>query len=294
MDKKSDRIALFISVLLHSLLVFLPRQEEPLPLAESSPPTDSIPVVELPPLPASEFQPLPAIPSNPPAPTAPSSPPAPVVLPSPPVATPADPLSDLPSDDSIPETNDPPIEKSAPEPDPDADLSLEDPTPEPSDSPIEETETKTAPDANLPPEDPIPETSDSSINETKITADWDHLVGYLEDQDAGFGFTLFEIFDFFGETGQTNQFFDENHQPKLDVSSFSHFPAQTPEQVQTKVIPELTNNTDFALQLQENVTAGQVYQLLHGEMLRYLIIVRLRDGEGSVLMLSDSLQGLES
>lgn len=258
MDKKSNRVALFTSVLLHSLLVFFPWKEKPRPLAESSPPENAIPIVDLSQLstsPASEAQPLPTVPSSPPAPAVPISPP---------VAT----HVDLPPEAPIIETSDSLTEQPAPE------LDIE---------------------AGLTPEAPITETSGSPVDEAKIAADWENLVGHLEDQDEGFGFTLLEIFNYFGEPEQVSQFFDENNQPKLDVSSFSHFPTQTPEQVlQTEVIPELTNNTDFDLQPQENVSAGLAYQLLQGEMLRYLIIVRLRDGEGSVLMLSDSLLGLES
>lgn len=255
MDKKSNRLALFISVLLHSLLVFFPWKEKPRPLAESSPPENSIPIVDLSHLstpPVSEAQPLPTVPSRPSAPA---------VSNSPPVATPVD-------------------------------LAPEAPITETSDSSIGEP----APEADLTPEVPIPETSDSPIDEAKIAADWENLAGYLGEQDDGFEFyDLLGIFRDFGEPEQVNQFFDENNQPKLDVSSFYLFPEQTPEQVlQTVVIPELTSNTDFDLQLQENVSAGLAYQLSQGEMLRYLIIVQLNERSGSVLMLSDSLQGLES
>ena len=161
------------------------------------------------------------------------------------------------------------------------------PIPETSNSP--EPAPETAPDS-----DPTPVTS--ADDEAKIAAaEWEQLVGYLKDQDEGFGFTLFDIFENFGEIGQTYQFFYEKNQPRLDISSFYHFPEQTPEQVfQTVVTPELTKNTGFDPQPQENFSAGLVYQLLQGEMLRYLIIVKLRDGEGSVLLLSESLAGLES
>ncbi|MEM9219634.1 MAG: hypothetical protein AAGD25_35550 [Cyanobacteria bacterium P01_F01_bin.150] len=312
MDKKSDRTTLFISVLLHVLLVFFPRKETPLPPTVSSAPTASISVVELPTSPELESQPLPAVPPNPPAPAVQANPPAATVDPPadlpPEDSTPE--MNDSPIDepvpetgpdenlrpeDSIPETNDGPIDEPVPKTIPDEDLPPEDPSTETSDSPIDEPASEVTPDEDLPPEDPNAETSNSSIEEAKIAADWENLVGYLEGQDEGFGFTLLEIFDNFGETGQANQFFDENRQPKLDVSSFFHFPGQTPDQVlQTVVRPKLINNTGFALQSQENVAGKLTYQLSQGEMLRYMIIVRLREGEGSVLMLSNSLLGLES
>ena len=305
MYKKSDRIALFISVLLHSLLVFFPREEEPLHSAESSPPTGSISVVELPTLPAPESQSLPAVPhpaavspslpaptvpSRPPLATVPSNPPAPAVPSSPPAAIPVDPPTDLPPDDPSPETSSSPTEQ--PDPDPTADLPPEDPSPETSSSLTEQPESEPVPETDLPPEDPSTETND----EAKIAADWENLVGHLQSQDQGFAsFPLLDIFNFFGEPEQTNQFFDENNQPKLDVSSFYLFPEQTPEQVlNTVVMPELTSNTGFELQLQENVSVGLTYQLSQGEMLRYLIIVQLNERSGSLLMFSDSLLGLES
>ena len=325
MDKKSNYgVALFISVLLHSLLVFFPWKEEPRPSAETSTPTRSISVVELPILPASESQSLPAVPSSPPSPVVPPSPPslvvppsppAPAVPPSPPVATPVDPPINLPPEDPSTETSDISTEGTAPSAAPSADLPPEIPSTETSDSPTEEptpsadlppedssietsdspTEEPT-PSADLPPEDPSTETSDSPIDEAKIAADWENLVGHLQSQNQGFdSLPLLDIFNFFGEPEQTKQFFDENNQLKLDVSSFYLFPEQTPEQVlRTVVIPELTSNTGFDLQPQDNVSAGLAYQLSQGEMLRYLIIVQLNERSGSVLMLSNSLLGLES
>ncbi|MEO1403052.1 MAG: hypothetical protein AAFV72_17635 [Cyanobacteria bacterium J06635_1] len=274
MDKKRDRgVMLFISVLLHGLLALLPWQEpwqkKSRSLAVSLTPVSPISIVDasqLPTLPASESQP------------APSSPPAPAV----PVSPPADPpwAADAP----IPETSD--GAEPAPEAAPDAGWTADASIPETSDG--AEPAPEAAPDSD-------PTSVTPADEEAKIAADLEQFVGYLKDQDKGFGFTLFEIFDLFGESEeQVNQFFDENNQPKLDVSSFYHFPEQTPEQVlQTVVMPELTSNTGFDPQPQENVSAGLAYQLLQGEMLHYLIIVRLREGEGSVLMLSESLPGLE-
>ncbi|NET48293.1 MAG: hypothetical protein F6K09_06120 [Merismopedia sp. SIO2A8] len=336
MDQKSDYIALFISVLLHSLLIFLPWPEKPRPLAKSPTSTGPISIIfDANQLPASEAQTLPSdAPIDPPvpevAPEADLPPEAPIletidspIDPSTPEAAsgvapevdltpeapipetvddPIDPSTpeatsevDLTPEAPIPATVDDPIDQPVPEVAPEVDSTPEIPIPATVDDPIDQPVPEVAPASDLTPEVPISETSDSPISEAKIAADWENLVGYLENQDEGFGFTLFEIFDLFGETGQANQFFDENNQPKLDVSSFSHFPEQTPEQVlQTVVIPELTNNTGFELQPQENVSDGLAYQLSQGEMLRYLIIARLNERSGSVLMLSDSLSGLES
>ena len=229
--------------------------EKSSPLAVSSTPTSPISIVDASQLPTlSAPEPQP-VSSSPPALDAP----IPETNDSPELVSEVVPEADWIADDSIPETRD---------------------TPEPA--------PETAPDS-----DPTPVTS--ADDEAKIAAaEWEQLVGYLKDQDEGFGFTLFDIFENFGEIGQTNQFFYEKNQPRLDISSFYHFPEQTPEQVfQTVVTPELTKNTGFDPQPQENFSAGLVYQLLQGEMLRYLIIVKLRDGEGSVLLLSESLAGLE-
>ena len=57
-------------------------------------------------------------------------------------------------------------------------------------------------------------------------------------------------------------------------------------------MPEVTSNTGFDVQRQENVTAGLTYQLSQGDMLRYFIIVPLNERSGSVLILSNSLPGL--
>ena len=298
MYKKSDRIALFISVLLHSLLVFFPWKETPRPSTVSSTPTDSISVVELPTLPAVPSRPpAPVPPPSPPVPVPPPSPPVPVVPPSPLVATPAVPPADLPPEAPSTETSDRPTEKPAPETDPEIDLPPETPNTETNEGPIDPV-LEVDSDTNLLPEDPSTETNDSPIDEAKIAADWENWVSHLQRQNQEQGFEslpLLDVFNFFGEPEQVNQFFDENNQPKLDVSSFYLFPEQTPEQVlQTVVIPELTSNTGFDLQPQENVSAGLAYQLSQGEMRRYFIIVRLNERSGSVLMLSNSLLGLES
>lgn len=252
MDKKRDRGALlFISILLHSLLAFLPWQEpwqeKSRPVAVSSTPASPISVVDasqLPTRPASKSQSLPADPSSPP-----------------------------PLDAPITETSNIPID----EPAPDA------------------TAYSDAVSATTPSAGPSTPNSVTFADEAQVEAEWVQLAGYLEGKDEGFGFSLPEIFSNFGESRPANQFFDENNQPKFEVASFFHFPGKTPEQVfEDVVMPELTRNTGFDPQSQENFPAGRAYQMLQGEMLRYLIIVRLREGEGSVLLLSKPLPGLES
>ena len=266
MDKKHNRgVMLSISVLLHSLLALLPWQEKSRPLVVSSTPTVPISIVDasqLPTLSASESQ---LSPSRPPAPAVPRSPPA---------------DSPWAANAPLPETSD------GPEPAPEADQTADTSIPETSDSP--EPPLDAAPNNN-------PTSVTSADEEAKIAADWEHLVGYLQGQNEGLEKSdPLQIFNLFGEPGQVNQFFDENSQPKFDESSFSHFLTQTPEQVwQTVVMPELTSTTDFDLRLQENFSAGLAYQLLQGEMVRYLIIVKLSEGNGSVLMISESLPGLD-
>ena len=299
MDKKSDRgVALFLSILLHSVLAFFPLQEKPRPSAVSSTPIpiSSISLVDasqLPTLRASESQPTPAdwTPDDPIAETSdrPIDEPAPEATPD----------ADLTLDEPIAETSDRPIDEPAPEAYPDTDLTPDAPSNKTRDRPIDKPAPKATPDpdpAPAPKPSPVPSTPTpvTPPDEAQIAADWKNLVGNLKDQDEGLGFTLFEIFDYFGEPGQVNRFFDENKQRKLDVSSFSHFPEQTPEQVfRDVVMPELTSNTGFAPQPQKNFSAGLAYRLLQGEMPRYLIVVKLREGEGSVLLLSESLPELE-
>ena len=337
MYKKSDRIALCISALIHGLLLFVPLKETPIPLTESPYPTDAVSLIELPilpPLPVPAGSPAPVVPPAPPVPVVPSAPPAPVIPPASPapvvppaplIATPEAPPADLlppdipntetsdspteepapevapdidlPSEEFSPETSNSSINQPEPETDLDADLPPEDPSPETRDSPIEEPVTEAVSDAGLPPEEPSTETVDSSIDDAKIAAEWENLVGYLQVQNQGFVYydKLFDLFHTFGEPEQLNQFFDEEKDLKFDVSSFYHFPHQTPEQVfQIVVIPQISGNTGFDLQPQENIAVGLAYQLSQGAMLRYLIIVQLNEGSGSVLMLSDSLLGLES
>ncbi|MEL6384058.1 MAG: hypothetical protein AAFQ89_16710 [Cyanobacteria bacterium J06626_18] len=261
MDKKRKRGALlFISILLHSLFVLLPWQEpqkeKARPVQNSTGPISIVDANQVPTLRASEPQP------------ALSSPPSPAVPPSPPVAPPAA-LPDTPPPETSDSLNDEPTPEAAPDSD-------------------------TAP-GSTPSAGPATPNSVTPANGAKIAAEWEYLASYLKDQDESFGFSPFDIFDLFGTPEQISQFFDENNQPKFDVSSFYFFPEQTPDQVfRDVVMPELNSNTGFEPQPQENFPAGLAYQLLQGEMLRYLIIVKLDEDNGSVLMLSESLPGLES
>lgn len=260
MYKKRSRGALLLtSVLLHGLLALLPwqepQQERPRPVAVSKTPANTISVVD-----ASQVPTLREPQSVQPSLPEPSVPPPKAVAP-----------PEALSEDPIPETSDSPTDQPAPE-----------------------APSNTVP-ATPPPAAPsTPNSVTSAADEAQIEAEWAQLAGYFESKDEGFGFTLPEIFFNFGELGPANQFFDENNQPKFEVSSFYHFPEKTPEQVfEDVVMDELSHNTGFEPQRQENFPAGLAYQMLQGEMLRYLIIVRLRESEGSILILSKPLPGLE-
>ncbi|MEM9006335.1 MAG: hypothetical protein AAGE59_22755 [Cyanobacteria bacterium P01_F01_bin.86] len=285
-NKRVSGVAIITSVLLHSLLAFLPWQEKSRPLVVSSTPANPsspaspvsvVDASQLPTLPASESQPLPAELSSPSAP-------APSVAP--------------PADTPIPATNNSPINEPPPQPAPEADLPP-DAIPATNYSPIGEPAPETASDANIvptPTPSPVPSTPPpvTPTDEVKIAAELEHLADYFQAQDEGVfqESNPFQIFNIYAPE-QVNQFFDENNQPKFNESSFSHLETKTPEQVlETVVRPEIRRNTDFDLQPQENFPAGQAYQLSQGEMVRYLIIVGLGDN-GSFLMLSESLPGLE-
>ena len=264
MNKKRDRGALlFISILLHGLLVLLPWQEPQSKESRPVPtPTGPISIVNADQVPTlQESKPQPDL----------STPPPPAAPPQPPVAEPSEPTSQ-------PETSD---------------NSTNEPAPSAAPNTVPATTSSSDPAA---PTSVTPAEEQAKV----VAAEWENLVGYLKDRDEGFvGFSLFDIFDSFGtpiQINQFNQFFkDANGDSEIYVFDYSHFPTQTPEQVlQTVVKPELESNTGFDLHPQETFSAGRAYQLSQGEMLRYLIIVSLRDGEGSVLILSESLPGLES
>ncbi|MEL6161683.1 MAG: hypothetical protein AAFQ40_09950 [Cyanobacteria bacterium J06623_5] len=264
---------LFVSVLLHSLLVLFPWQEKSRPVVEPKTPASPISVVDasqLPQLSTSDSQQLPIVLSEPVI-----RPPVPAVEDLPPVNLPAP----LPPDAPVIEqrddlTNDPALEES----------SYPDSTPTPM--------TSTAP-AEASPTTPAV----TPANEAKIAADWESFVGHLQLQDVGFeSSTLLHIFKIYDDPDQTNQFFhekedeDEDRQPKLNVLSHYLFSEQTPEQImQSVVVPGLSSDTSLKLQPQENFTAGLAHQLLQGEVLRYLIIVQFNGTNDSVLILSDSL-----
>lgn len=284
MDKKRNRgVTLVTSVLLHSLLALLPWPEKSRPLAVSSSPTGptssvgSISVVDasqLPTLSASESQ---SAPFSQPEPAVPRSPPDPPET----------------ADAPLPEPSDDP--EPAPEPAPEPGWTADASSPKTGDSPTGSTAPDTVPNPGAAPNNNST-SGTSADDEAKIAAaEWEQLVGYFKDQDEGFGLTLFETFDFFKKSEeQLDQFFDENNQPKLDVSSFYYFQEKTPEQVlQDVVMSELNSNKGFDLQPQENFPAGLAYQLLQGEVIRYLIIVGLSEDNGSILLLSESLPGLE-
>ncbi|MFK8184245.1 MAG: hypothetical protein AB8B99_12800 [Phormidesmis sp.] len=131
-------------------------------------------------------------------------------------------------------------------------------------------------------------------NDAAISAAWGSFIGYLQTQSGGFeGMSLLDIFSLFGEPNQVSDFFDENDQPKLDVSSYHLFPEQTPEAVVDAIIkPKLSNQSDFKLQPLKNLSPGLTYQILQGEAFRYLTIVRLNEDSGSVLIMSNSLPTL--
>ena len=277
-DKESDSLErrrsrgalLFVSVLLHSLLALFPWRETSRPSIVSPAPPSPVTVVDaslLPTLPTPEPQRLPA-------PTVAVSPPVP-----PPVIIQVDPPANLPPNDPGYEISDRlidgPASQNAPNP---TNILPESTSSKPQTPPSLETH-------NVTPN-----------NEAQITADWENLVGHLQNQNDGFkSLNLSEIFTLFGEPGQINQFFYENNQgentqPKFDLLSYHLFSEQTPEEVlQTVVIPKLTNSPSFDLQPQVDFPAGLAYPLLQGEQLRYLIIVKLNEGSGSVLILSESL-----
>lgn len=278
MDKKRNRGALFfISVLLHSLFVLLPWQEKSRPVALSPSQANSVSVVDasLLELSAAESQPVPAAPANPPAPVSPPlpaliSPPPPIPVDLPPVPTPNDPIAEVSVGGASLRENRP-ITQPLPEAVPYSSDAI--PSALPSGEP-------SAPPSEIP-----------LVDKATITEEWDNMIGHFQRQDDLIeSSSLRFILDTYGELGQTDQFFDENGQPKLNDFTHYHFTRQTSEQVlETVIMPEVANNTGFDIQQQENFTAGLAYQLSQGDMLRYFIVVPLRDRSGSVLIVSDSL-----
>ncbi|MEM8503800.1 MAG: hypothetical protein AAF716_11685 [Cyanobacteria bacterium P01_D01_bin.1] len=283
MDKKSNSLGrlryrgalLFVSVLLHSLLALSPWQRRSRPLMVPPTPVSPIPVVDasqIPQLSVSDSQQLPIVSSEPSPP-----PPAPATEVLPPVDIPVPLLQNepvtAPSDGAASPLENRPTSEPALEESPYSDN-------------VPTTTTSAATGESSPTTPAI-----TPPDEAKIAADWENFVDHLQLQDNGFeATTLLDIFGIFGEPEQAKQFFDDNDQPKLDVLSYYLFPEQTPEQVwQTVVTPGLSSDTSLKLQPQEDFTSGLAYQLLQGEVLRYLIIVRLNERSGSVLILSNSL-----
>jgi len=275
---------LFVSVLIHSLLVLIPWQKKSRPRPDPPTPANPISVVDasqLPklPIPDSQLpdsQQLPVVLAEPSIP-----PPAPVVEVLPPVVSPAPlplPPEKLVIEERVVSTDGPML----------ADPPNSESTPTPSTTPAETSPTTPA---VTPP------------NAAKIAADWENFVGHLQLQDGGLDSSnLLQIFNIFATPGQTDQFFykdeDENgnRQPKLNVLYEALFSEQTPEQIlETVVRPGFSSDTSFNLQrqenfpIQENFPAGSAYQLLQGSVLRYLIIVQFNEHNDSVLILSESL-----
>lgn len=278
LGRRHNRGALvFVSVLLHSLLVLFPWQEKSRPVAQPEIPASPMTVVDasqLPQLSVSDSQQLPIALAEPYIPS-----PAVAVLP--PVDTPAE----LPLDEPVVETSDRLIGENG----------LEEPLP---------SENTSTPTASTVPGETSPTTpAITPPNEAKIAADWENFVGHLQLQNDSFeSSSLLGIFRIYDVPGQIDQFFyeeedeDGNRRPKLNVLYKHLFEGQTPEQVlQTVVTPGFSSDTSFKLQpqenfsVQENFPAGVAYQLLQGEVLRYLIIVQFNEHNDSVLILSDSL-----
>lgn len=263
-------------MLLHSVLALLPWQEESRPPAVpisanpspvvSANPSPVVSASQLPSLPAADPQPLSAMPSLPAAASSPPAPPADLI----PVASAVEANSGL--------TEEPAIEE----------------MPAPDSIPVnvsvnEGGEGDRGNEANNSDEGDVTNEGD----EAAIAAAWENFIGYLQEQNSEFGMPLLEIFSLFGEPEQANHFFDENNQPRLKVSSYHLFPEQTPEGIVDAIIePELSNQPDVELQPLGNVSSGLTYQILQGEAFRYLTIVQLNEGSGSVLIMSDSLPAL--
>lgn len=265
---------LFVSVLLHSLLVLMPWHKKSRPLAEPLPPALPISVVDasqLPQLSLAEAQQLPVAPAEPSI-----SPPAPAVE----VLPPVDLATPIPLDEPVIEPSEPLANEATLEEPP----SSESPT------------TPSTPSVGGTPTTPIV----TPPSEAKIAADWESFVSHLQLQNDSRieDSTLLQIFNIYGyaDSEQTDQFFyeekdeDGNRRPKLNVLYKHLFSDQTPEQIlETVVMPGFSGDTSLQLQPQEDFTAGLARRLIQGDVLRYLIIVQFNGTNDSVLILSDSL-----
>ncbi|MEL6902254.1 MAG: hypothetical protein AAFP07_14985 [Cyanobacteria bacterium J06606_4] len=282
--RQSYGALLWVSVLLHSLLVLLPWSEKSPPPASSQ--AEIVPIVavsQIPGLVAEDVPPSPSVSLPPPVQTATVS--APPTNSTPPVAP--EPITEPTFEPIFEQARD----RAVNEPIPNEPFQLNSTATGETSQPGNSEDNRTT---RSPEEAPKPSQQEAADEAARVEVAWENFVGHVQRQSDGFSeMTLLEIFDIFGEPGQVNQFFDENSQPKLDVYAHHLFPEQAPEQIlETVVMPEVNNSTDFDLQRQETFTAGLAYQLLQGEMLRYLIIVPLNERSGSVLLFSDSLPEL--
>ncbi|MEO1621041.1 MAG: hypothetical protein AAFU53_08395 [Cyanobacteria bacterium J06632_3] len=276
---------LWVSVMLHSLLVLLPWAEK---TRSSAPPQEPIiPIVAVAQVPGSTTEetpsPLPAVPLVTPEPSATvSSPPA---NPSPIAEAESivEPVSNYAVEESI--VQDPAslditaLDVTALERN--ADNTINNETTHTSNSHKDQDDRS--------PDEP-PSQQEPGNEAALVAAALGNFVDHVQRQSDGFSeMPLLEIFNTF-RSGQANPFFDENDELKVNVSSYHHYTTQTPEQVLEDVIkPELTGQQSLALQPQENFSHGLAYQIVQGDIPRYLTIVRLNNRSGSLVILSDAL-----
>lgn len=292
---------LFVSVLLHSLLALLPWPEESRPPAEpiSAIPIPVVSASQLPSLPTPEPQPLPVIPAPIPSPPA---------IASSPQAAPTDLILGTSANEAntveanaIEERGDPtadPTPAGTPAP---GNISTNASANGGSNSGTEGNNGNEG-DTGEPTNDGDSANGGNNAgnggDEAAIAAAWESFTSSLQGQSDEIGFNLLEIFEIFGEPEQVNQFFNENNQPRLEVSSYYFFPGRTPKGVVDEIIdPELSDQTDFELQPPQTFSSGLTYQISQGEAFYYLTIVEFNDGESnessdSVLIISDSLPPL--
>ena len=271
---------LWVSVMLHSLLVLLPWAEK---TRSSAPPQEPlIPIIAVAQIPGSTTEetpsPLPAVPLVTPEPsTTVSSPPA-----NPPPIAEAEsivePVNNYAVEESIVQA---PLHLDITALDSNADNTINHETTHTSNS--HEDQDDRSPDEQ-------PSQQEPGNEAALVAAALGNFVDHVQRQSDGFSeMPLLEIFNTFSPE-QANLFFDENDELKVNVSSYHHYTKQTPEQVLEDVIkPELTGQQSLALQPQENFSHGLAYQIVQGDIPRYLTIVRLNNRSGSLVILSDAL-----
>ncbi|MEM9151648.1 MAG: hypothetical protein AAGB19_14500 [Cyanobacteria bacterium P01_F01_bin.3] len=266
---KGHGALLWISVMLHSLLVLLPWAEKSRP---SPPPqTPTVPLVAVSQIPdaiVEDAPPLPAVSLAPPAPVA-------VVVP------PADPVAVAASEPVIEPIFDQESNRTIDEPVFDESSNLDDSDSHASGGESQAGDSHDAPNPS----------GQEATNEAALAAAWDNFLGHVQRQsdERLSKWPLLQIFNVFGEPGKGDLFFDENDMPKVNVSNHQLYPNQTPEQVlQAVIMPGLTNQQSLVIQRQDNFSQGLAYQILQGDTLHYLTIVRLNERNDSVLVLSDT------